>query len=131
MTPQRNIAFTPARTALLFGGIALCFIVSYSIYAALPILEGPSIRATAVTGTDGDTAIQGTTKRVSYLEINGASIPLTEDGSFSIERAYPVGYTAITITVRDRFGRSLTKSLSAVTGKILTNNNATSTHGTQ
>jgi hypothetical protein len=96
----------------------------------LPLLEGPSLHATAVTGAHGDTAIQGTTKRVSYLEINGAAVPLAEDGSFSVERAYPVGYTAITITVRDRFGRSLTKKLNAVTEEVI-NDNATTTHGTQ
>ena len=125
MKPRRNIANFPGRTALLIGAVALFAIVGYSVYAALPLLEGPSLHVTTLTKPDGITSIQGSAARVSYLQINDAAIPLGEDGSFSVERAYPPGYTAITLIARDRFGRTITKSFSAVTGKILTANATT------
>ncbi len=105
-------AFTPAKTAVVAGVVGLLIIASYSVFAALPLLEGPSLKATVAVNESGIASIQGVTERVSFLEINGSPIPLQEDGSFAIERAYPAGYTAITVIAKDRFGKGITKKLS-------------------
>ncbi|MES2134639.1 MAG: hypothetical protein V4449_00125 [Patescibacteria group bacterium] len=114
MEPRNVISFTPGRTAVFFGALALLFILGYSIYAALPLLAGPSLSVIA-TPQNRITAISGMTKRVAFLEMNGAPVSIQEDGSFLIERAFPPGYTAITVRARDRFGKRITKNISLVT----------------
>lgn len=95
-------------------GAGVIVIASYSLYAALPYLLGPSLTATA-SAEGADTVIAGKTERVAYLSIDGAAVPLQEDGSFSEERSFPSGYTAVEISAKDRFGRSLTKTLTFIT----------------
>ncbi len=101
------------RAGALLAALGFIIIVGYSFYAALPYLEGPSLSVHETT-QNGLTTVSGTTARVSFLSIDDAPVPLSVDGSFSAERAYPAGYTAIQVTVRDRFGRSLTKTVSFV-----------------
>lgn len=113
MAPRNTIAFTPARTALFLGGLGLALIIGYSIYAALPLLQGPALTA-SVNPLTHTVSITGMTERVAFLQIDGAPIDLKEDGSFSIERAYPAGYTSITVTAQDRFGKKITKTLSTL-----------------
>jgi hypothetical protein len=96
------------------GALVLLFILGYALFAAYPYLRGPTLTLT-YTQKDGLTNLYGETERVSYLTINGAEVPVGEDGNFSIERAYPKGYTAVTAVGRDRFGRLITKTLSFVT----------------
>ena len=98
-------------SALLLVWIAAgLIIVGYTAYAALPYLLGPSLSVSA-TNQDGITTIAGRAARVSYLSIDGGSVPLKEDGSFTAQRAFPPGYTALTVSVKDRFGRSLTRTI--------------------
>lgn len=101
----------PFRAGAIAGAIAALVIIGYTFYAILPYLLGPSLKATEVTSA-GETTIAGMTERVSYLSIDGMDVSLSEDGSFSAQRAYPLGYTAITISAKDRFGRTVVKTLS-------------------
>ena len=94
----------------LIGIAAGLIIIGYTLYAALPYLLGPSLSVLQTT-QNGETTVTGETARVSFLSIDGAPVSLSEDGSFSVKRAYPLGYTAIQISVKDRFGRTLTKML--------------------
>ncbi len=115
MIPQPNITFTPRLAAILFGWSIIIILLGYSVYAALPYLNGPSLDVVAESDENGLTLIQGKTARVSYLSVNESPVALNEDGSFSIERAYPWGYTTILIVAKDRFGREITKNASIVT----------------
>lgn len=113
------------KTLGIAGGIlALLVILGYALFAAYPYLKGPSLTL-SVASVKGLTTLYGDTERVSYLSLNGAEIPVGEDGSFSVERAYPSGYTAVTAVGRDRFGRTITKTLTFVTEQ------ATTTYGTK
>ncbi len=114
------------KTLGILGAVfALLFILGYTLFAAYPYLSGPSLTL-SYAPKNGLTTIYGETQRVSYLSINDAEVEITETGSFSVERAYPAGYTAVTATARDRFGRTITKTLTFVTAQ------ATSTpYGTQ
>jgi len=115
MRPPRNIVFTPRLAAILFGCSTIALLLGYSLYAALPYLEGPYLKVSAESSENGLTLIHGETARVSYLTINENPTAINEDGSFSVRRAYPLGYTSIVIAATDRFGREITKSLSVVT----------------
>jgi hypothetical protein len=110
---MRRAPSFPFRTGLLLGIAAIAIIGGYTLYAALPYLLGPALSVTAHT-ENSLTTIVGKTDRVSYLSIDGGAVPLAEDGSFSAVRAFPPGYTAITISVKDRFGRVLTKTITFI-----------------
>lgn len=131
MTPFKPISARPTQTVLGLIVLALVIIVGYSLYAAFPFLEGPSLKVTSSTVAGEPTSIRGVTKRVSFLEVNGEAVPLGEDGTFRAERTYPTGYTALTVTARDRFGRTVTKTLSFLVEKNSNNAHATSTYGTE
>ncbi len=103
------------------GAIALLFILGYALFAAYPYLSGPSL-SVSMSQKDGLAVVYGETTRVSYLTLNGAEIPVDEDGSFSSTRAYPSGYTAVTAVGRDRFGRTITKTLTFVVDKATSTN---------
>ncbi|MEK9177362.1 MAG: hypothetical protein AAB923_03635, partial [Patescibacteria group bacterium] len=76
----------------------------------------------------GPATISGDTRRVSYLSINGLPVAVSEDGSFSVKRAYPPGYTEVVITAKDRFGRQRSRTVSFITLPLT---HATTTHGTE
>lgn len=106
------------RLMWLFGAVALVIILGYSLFVASPYLLGPSL--TIHTPRQGETVtsptvtITGETARVSYLSVDDQAVPLAEDGSFAVERAYPPGYTVIVVRARDRFGREKVDTLTLV-----------------
>ena len=100
-------------------------VISYTILVFSPFLKGPLLvitepRSTAALGV---VKIAGTTERVAFLTINGEEVPLSEGGDFSAYRAFPPGYTALEIRVRDRFGREEVRTLALITNKQNTNEN--------
>jgi hypothetical protein len=99
---------------LIIGGSIIALTALYGVFAALPFLMGPDVSIKAQTDENGLTRIYGKTERVSFLSIDGAEIALTEDGGFSVERAYPAGYTWLQAEAKDRFGRTITKTLTFV-----------------
>lgn len=103
------------RPLYVLMGAALAIIVAYGLFVATPYLLGPSL--TVRTPEEGATVssptvlVSGETERVSYVSINNLPVPLSEDGTFAVERAYPKGYTVIMVEARDRFGRSVTDTI--------------------
>jgi hypothetical protein len=99
----------------LYTLLTLGLVIGYTLFVAMPYLRGPSL--TIVTPREGETvtgplvSIYGKTERVSYLAINDLPVPLLEDGTFAVERAYPPGYTVFTVRIRDRFGREEVRTI--------------------
>lgn len=90
--------------------------LAYAAFAVFPLASGPHLSATATfDSARGTTIIAGSAPRVSRLSINGLEVPVSEDGAFSIERAFPLGYTVVDIAASDRFGRSRETILTFVT----------------
>ena len=114
-----NIRDARRDVGLWLGGAAALVILGYALFVALPYLEGPALTLEA-RSAGGLTTVFGETSRVSFLSINGAEIPLEEGGSYSVVRAYPAGYTAVTAVARDRFGRSITKTITFVAEEATT-----------
>ena len=104
------------------GAFAVLFILGYALFAAYPYLRGPTLTL-SYAPKNGLTALYGDTERVSYLTINGAEVAVDEDGSFEVMRAYPKGYTAVTAVGRDRFGRTITKTITFVIAQATTTTN--------
>lgn len=90
-------------------------IAAYTLFASFSYLLGPSL--TVVTPRQGSTVVTptvtilGKTERVSYLSINDLAVPVLEDGTFAVERAYPPGYTVLVVRARDRFGRERVETI--------------------
>jgi hypothetical protein len=90
----------------------------YSAYALYPLLAGPEFDASVSEYNEG-IVIAGTVKRVASVWVNDLPVPITDQGLFSIFRAYPPGYTEIVVRVADRFGRSREKRLTVVINEFI------------
>lgn len=107
--------FSTNRPLYTLFGLGLAVVFGYALFVAMPYLRGPSL--TLVTPVEGGTvttptvSVYGKTERVSYLAINDLPVPLLEDGTFAVERAYPPGYTVFTVRARDRFGREEVRTI--------------------
>jgi hypothetical protein len=97
------------RPVLAIGAAIGVLILAYALFVASPYLQGPYLTLTSPlpgsTVSSSTVTVSGVTKRVSYLTIDDMAVPLAEDGSFKIVRAYPAGYTVVVVRARDRFGR--------------------------
>ena len=107
---MRRIKFNAAGSWSLPRLIAISVLVaiaSYTLFALSPLLRGPHLVVNLPRKTDhGTVIIEGIATRVSTLSINGLPTPITHEGVFSIERAYPAGYTVVIVSASDRFGRT-------------------------
>ncbi len=107
--------FSTNRPLYILVVCGLMVVIGYGLFVATPYLLGPSL--TVVSPEHGTTissptiTVSGKTERVSYLSINNLPIPLLEDGTFAVERAYPKGYTVLVVEARDRFGRIVTDTV--------------------
>lgn len=97
------------RAVFAIGAGVGVLILAYALFVASPYLRGPYLTLTSpLAGSTVSTStveVAGITKRVSYLSIDDMAVPLAEDGSFKVVRAYPAGYTVVVVRARDRFGR--------------------------
>ena len=99
----------------LATGIVLLALLLYGLFEARRLIEGPRISVeaphdgSAVAGPAIE--ISGTAQNVSFLSINGAQTYADQSGHFAETLAPPPGYTTVTVTGTDRFGRSATKNI--------------------
>lgn len=108
----------PVNATLMLGVAGMMILLAYGTYVALPYVLGPAVSVHAPKHMeDGTTILTGITKRVSKVTVNELEVPLNEDGAFSVERAYPPGYTVVIINAADRFGRRREAALSFITPK--------------
>lgn len=110
-----NSPFANRRPLLVVGVLVVLGIAAYGLFVATPYLLGPTLTiltpAEDSTVTGPTLTITGGTSRVAYVSVNDQPVPILEDGTFSVERSFPPGYTVIVIRARDRFGREITETL--------------------
>lgn len=98
------------------SSVGIGIVILYSIFVALPFFRGPFITVNEPSYTDNGTLyLSGMTERVSKLSVNELEIPISDTGTFAVERAYARGYTVVVIQASDRFGRSRTETHTFVT----------------
>jgi hypothetical protein len=99
---------------LLFVLMVLA-VVLYGVFESRRLVEGPSI--TIDTPRDGSATssqvivIAGTARNISFLTINAAPAYTDEQGHFREVFTPPLGYTVLTVTAKDRFGRTRSASV--------------------
>lgn len=97
----------PARLATI---LVLVLLASYGLYKAVPLLQGPEIRLTSPlegqSFPDGYVTIEGTALHTEDLSLDGAPLLIDEKGHFSTILTLPAGSAILSLTARDRFGKS-------------------------
>lgn len=99
------------RILLIFFGL---FALAYGFFEARRLIEGPTL--TLTSPTDGSAVagplihIAGSAQNISYLSIDGAQAFADKEGHFEKLLSPAPGYTVVTVSGRDRFGRVQTKT---------------------
>lgn len=90
--------------------LALFFLgaIGYGLYEARAQIFGPAIELAPVASptTQPFVELTGTSTHIVTLSMNGAPLPVTEDGAFRQEYAFAPGYNRIVFDARDAYGRS-------------------------
>ena len=94
------------RSAILVFFIA---VVLYAGFEARGILFGPRITITSTTAATSTNfiTITGHADRIATLTMNGAEIPVTENGDFSEPYLLAPGDNTILFDAKDRYGHSV------------------------
>lgn len=96
--------------------LVLVLLVIYGLVKGFPILSGPDIvidtPAPYATLQSHELVLTGTAVRTDTLLLNDAVLLIDENGRFSTSLTLPSGGAILSLTARDRFGRSITERLS-------------------
>lgn len=91
-------------------------ILIYAYFESRAMLYGPSI--TVASGTiivdDPYTLIRGKADNITELRINGAIVPVTEDGIFEESYVVSSGQNHVVLDAVDKFGRTRQKTIEIV-----------------
>jgi hypothetical protein len=99
--------------------LAIIFFALFVIYAGFEtwkLVFGPSLVITAplnfATFNDPKVLLSGKVKRAAYITVNGRPTFADPEGNFYAELLLPPGHSIIRVSVKDRFGKEITKDLS-------------------
>ena len=106
-----------SQTYVRFILIALAILVagSYVLFQTRNLLRGPVIKIT--TPKNGEAVsqklveIQGVARNIVEIKLNDRDIVIDENGHFSEQLLLAPGYTIMSLSARDRFGRTTSRSL--------------------
>jgi hypothetical protein len=106
MLPYRD-----SRIVTVILVIFFVVVVVYGYWEARGIVIGPVISIpTEVTEVhESPITLEGNATRITSLAINGHTVPVTENGSFSEEFLPQVGYNRVTFEARDKYGTTRTR----------------------
>ena len=100
---------------IAFGLILVLGILSYGLFEARFLIEGPGI--SIEVPTNGETAssslieIAGVAKNISSLSLNDQAMFVDEEGHFSEHILLSYGYNVVSVKAKDRFGRERARVL--------------------
>lgn len=99
----------------LFLAVCILLLVGFALFEARRYLAGPVLVIHSPLpgqSLDGPSIrVSGHAENLSYLHINGAQAYVDENGTISWVYAPPKGYTVLTATASDRFGRERVVSI--------------------
>lgn len=94
---------------------AIAIVLGYGAFRAKNLAEGPQL--VIASPQDGSSAtssvihVQGNAHNISFLTLNGDKIFTDESGIFDEKVLLSSGYNVVTLEARDRFGRTVRKTL--------------------
>lgn len=96
-------------------GIVLALLATYGFIKGYPLLSGPDIviysPAPYASIEGGELTLTGISRRTETLTLNGGVLLIDGAGNFSTSLTLPSGGAILSLTARDRFGRSVTEQL--------------------
>ena len=99
----------PILSNRLIVGVVLLVVAAYGAVEAYPLLAGPSIELMSPANgavLDDPVLIAGHAYRTTSLMLDGAPLTPDQNGAFRTTLAFPAGTSILTLSARDRFGRS-------------------------
>lgn len=89
---------------------------AYAVYEIQGLLSGPVIEidGRVMEVSEQFITIEGKAERIASLSMNGKTIPVTEDGSFSEGYVLAEGYNRIVLEARDRYGNTTEREIEIV-----------------
>jgi len=99
------------KKTILFSGLLLFLglCIAYAAFQARFLIAGPQISLTKEpesVQSERQVKISGVANNITAIYLNGKPITTTEDGAFEEALILENGYTTMTISAVDRFGRS-------------------------
>ncbi len=98
--------------------IIFCVITGYSYYQSRNLMAGPKLEIESpVNGAvmaSSTALVTGKTQNISYVTLNGRQIFTDESGNFSMNILLLKGYNTVTVSAKDKFGRSISKSIQLI-----------------
>lgn len=95
--------------------IAIIFVFGFSIFAFRGVLFPPVVTLTNIQDgmhvPAGVVRVEGTTKRVNELFVQGKQISQSLQGDFGLDVAVFAPYTIIEIAAKDRFNKIIKKQV--------------------
>lgn len=93
----------------------MLLLVGYGLFEARKLLEGPQITIAMPTNGSATSSsairVAGIAQNISFLTINDKAAYTDEGGHFNELISPPPGITVVTVTGKDRFGRTATKEV--------------------
>lgn len=97
---------------------AIATILGYGGWRAKSLVEGPDlVIASPLSGTlvaESLVEVRGKATNISFLTLNDGAIFTDEAGEFREKVLLSYGYNVMTLKAKDRFGRSVTKTLELI-----------------
>lgn len=109
----------PYRDSRLIRIVLVIFFVTvaaYAYYEGRGLLFGPviEIENRVMEVSDPFVTIEGSTRRIATLSMNGKAIPVTEEGAFSEPYVLAPGYNRIVLSARDRYGKTAERAIEII-----------------
>ena len=116
---SNGMSHDPGRTLKIALYVVLSIVILvYALDKTKNLLLGPKIIIKSpLNGALIETStvvLSGTAKNISKISVNGRPISIEQDGNFSQELVVPPGYTIISVTGTDRYGKEKEVTLELV-----------------
>ncbi len=95
----------------IFILVLIAVIGTYVLFEARHVIDGPKItlkNEPAELARGATIVLSGSTENIVSLTLNGRTIYTNDGGDFQETVVLPTGYTRVTLTARDRYGRERT-----------------------
>ncbi len=93
-------------------------VIGYGLFRSIDLLAGPTLKIISpqngLTFKEPFIEISGQAKRIAILTLNDRRIFTDKTGSFKEPLLLADGYNIITLAARDKFGRTISKTLRLV-----------------
>lgn len=114
MAPLRLRTLTLATLVRALGiTLIILGILAYALFQARFFIEGPEITLTSPQNelqNEQVIEISGQAKNITEITLNGKTIHTDEEGFFTEALVLPNGYTIMTLSAEDRYGRKASVS---------------------